>query len=159
MMKRLHRFIGRDLADQALLLKALVLVIGVRLGLWLLPFRVLHRMLGWLSGKRSSPRPDAEAFSEKAAWAVTAAGRYVPGATKCLVHALAVQVLLKRRGIPADLRIGVVKDEAKGLQAHAWVESRGVVVVGESGMERYTPMTPARRERDPSEASRGEKDA
>jgi hypothetical protein len=81
------------------------------------------------------------ASAEKVVWAVTASSRYVPAAT-CLTQAFATQVLLSRRGLAARLRIGVVKGKDGRLQAHAWVESNGVVVIGGSGpdVERYKPL-------------------
>jgi hypothetical protein len=42
----------------------------------------------------------------------------------CLRQSLALWWLLRRRGIPAELRIGVRKDSGD-LQAHAWVEHAG----------------------------------
>jgi hypothetical protein len=46
-------------------------------------------------------------------------------------------------GYPATLHIGVAKVEAQGLEAHAWVECLGKVVVGEAGVERYGILTRA----------------
>lgn len=92
--------------------------------------------------KPNTREPKGEgAFAEKAAWAVMTSSRYVPAAT-CLTQAFATQVLLSRRGLPARLRIGVVKGKDGRLQAHAWVESNGVVVIGGSGpdVERYKPL-------------------
>lgn len=71
-------------------------------------------------------------------WAVATAARRIPAAT-CLTQALAAQYLLRRRGLEADLRIGVARAAGEPLEAHAWVESRGQVVVG--GVARpYTPL-------------------
>jgi hypothetical protein len=51
--------------------------------------------------------------------------------------------LLARSGHPAELRIGVVKTAAGGLQGHAWVESNGRVVVGNlPDLSSYTPFPP-----------------
>lgn len=55
--------------------------------------------------------------------------RYVPRAT-CLTQALTAQILLKRYGHPAELKIGVARGKAGELQAHAWVTSDGVVIIG-----------------------------
>ena len=56
--------------------------------------------------------------------------RYVPAAT-CLTQALATRVLLSRLGQPAHLRIGVAKSKKGQLQAHAWVESQGKIIIGD----------------------------
>ncbi len=55
----------------------------------------------------------------------------VPAAT-CLTQALTAQTVLSRRGHDSRLRIGVAKDTQGNLEAHAWVECDGTVVVGES---------------------------
>jgi len=69
------------------------------------------------------------------------AQRVVPGAT-CLPQALAAEALLKRGGLPADLRIGVMKGASGKLLAHAWVESDGRIVVGDlpGGVDVYTRL-------------------
>jgi hypothetical protein len=77
---------------------------------------------------------------EKIAWAVAVASRYVPAAT-CLTQALAGQILLAQHGEPALLQIGVAKNEAGKLEAHAWVESRGRIIIGDSEeLFRYTRL-------------------
>lgn len=60
-----------------------------------------------------------------------AAARHIPFETNCLEQSLALWWLLRRRGYPADLRIGVRKDTGR-FEAHAWVEANGVVL-SESG--------------------------
>jgi hypothetical protein len=112
----------------------------VRLGLWILRFKLLRRLLSrWIDRPQSETRAES-AVLEKIAWAVTAASRIVPGARTCLVQALAAQVMLVKRGYPARFRLGVAKDKNKDLQAHAWVESDGVVVIGGADIERYNPL-------------------
>jgi len=49
-------------------------------------------------------------------------------------------MLLARRGYPALVYIGVVRDDSDELQAHAWVKSEGEVVIGGLELERYTPL-------------------
>jgi Transglutaminase-like superfamily len=46
-----------------------------------------------------------------------------PGRSKCLEQAIAAFVLLRRRGIPVDVRFGV---QPYPFFAHAWVELNGV---------------------------------
>lgn len=140
-MKRLYKFFRLSSTDRSLLVKAALTVGTIRMGLWGLPFRTLRRLVGSVTQK-SAGLPKADRASlDRIAWAVMVASRYVPAAT-CLTQALATQVLLGRRGYPACLRIGVEKGEGGQLQAHAWVESDGVVVIGgsEPELERYTPL-------------------
>ena len=148
-MKRLFKFFRLPATDRSLLVKAAFIVGAVRLGLWGLPFRTLRRLLARVAQQPAglhqacperSRRADRSSL-DRIAWAVTVASRYVPAAS-CLTQALATQVLLGRRGHPACLRIGVEKGEEGQLQAHAWVESDGMVVIGglEPELERYTPL-------------------
>ncbi|MGH9900718.1 MAG: lasso peptide biosynthesis B2 protein, partial [Pyrinomonadaceae bacterium] len=75
-------------------------------------------------------------------WAVNTSARYVPGAT-CLPRALATKVLLARSGHRASLCFGVAKDAGGRLEAHAWVESQGRIVVGAlKDLSRYTRLPP-----------------
>ena len=60
---------------------------------------------------------------------VDRAARFVPGAT-CLVRALAGAHLLAAAGQRAEVFIGV-RRRAGALEAHAWLESGGQVVLGE----------------------------
>jgi Transglutaminase-like superfamily len=56
-----------------------------------------------------------------------ATARSLPFACNCLDQSLALCWLLRRRGLPARLRIGARK-EGTLLQAHAWVESEGAAL-------------------------------
>ncbi len=59
----------------------------------------------------------------------------------CLIQAAVVQRLLWRKGHPSELRIGVRKEGGKHLEAHAWVESGGEVVVGARGRsDEHVPL-------------------
>jgi hypothetical protein len=52
-------------------------------------------------------------------------------------------MLLGRFGLPACLRIGVAKTKAGNLQAHAWVESEGKIVIGRiTNLSHYTMLSP-----------------
>jgi len=142
-MKRLRKFLDLPPTERRLLVRATLLLGAIRLGLGLLPFQTFRRLLTHVTyapiGLLNAERPSAD----RVAWAVTVAGRYMLGARACLTKALAVQVLLARHGQQAHLRLGVVRGEEGCLEAHAWVESDGRVVIGgsESELERYTPLT------------------
>ena len=58
-----------------------------------------------------------------------------------LTQALAVQFLLTLYSYPAVVHVGVTKEEGL-IQAHAWLESDGKVVIGESEVA-YVPLTRA----------------
>ncbi len=105
------------------------LIVAIRMGLFLLPFRVLVRLVDLIGGAVGRP-PDPRFDAELTVWAVEAVGRRLLGRNPCLTQALAVDYLFRRAGVPADLHIGVARQENGELKAHAWVESEGEVVIG-----------------------------
>jgi hypothetical protein len=113
-----------------LLVEALVLIAAVRIALRMVRFTTVRSALDrWAAPRRTGGKSGAPVAADEIAWAVTAAGRRVPGTT-CLVEALAAHTLLRRHRQPALLRIGVRQRDALALDAHAWVECDGRVVVG-----------------------------
>ena len=131
---RLRRFASLDLGEKLLLLRALFLVSAVRLGLFLLPFRILQRFTKRGSGKSSAVRSAA-----KCVWAVRAVSRYVPGAT-CLTQALAAQALLAQSGYGSRIEFGVRNDEHSGFLAHAWLVCGEQIVIGGAQANGYFPL-------------------
>jgi hypothetical protein len=138
MMAKLDKFFLMPQAERRLFLKAGFLLVVMRLGLWLLPFLSLMRLAGRL-GRTQNVRQTNPRFSEKIVWAVNAASPYVPGGT-CLTRALVAQIMLKNSGFPADLRIGVAKDENGRFQSHAWIVNNGRVIIGGPEHENYVPF-------------------
>ena len=140
-MKRVRQFAGLSPPERWLLLRAAVLVAGVRLALWTMPFRWVRFVLGTKMGAGPAVSPSLEAIRvTRLAWAVQAAARRVPGAS-CLTQALALQYLLAQTGERAEVHIGVAKDSARGFEAHAWLEHRGAILVGDNGeLKRYAPI-------------------
>lgn len=146
-MKRLRKFLHLPPSDRRLLVSTAVLLGAIRLGLRLLPFRTLQRVLTRLEqAPTASPRHTNRSSVDRLAWAVTVASRYVPKAT-CLTQALAAQTLLGRRGHLSRLHVGVAKGEEGRLKAHAWLESQGRVIVGGGELSRYTLLPNMERER------------
>ena len=140
------RFLRRPSGEKRLLLKTVIVLCVVRLALWLIPFRMLRRLLQ--RGKRRAVAPDRpETLSvDRIAWAVRLCSRCLPAFT-CLTQALAAQLLLKHTGHQAHLRIGVAKGKDGRLEAHAWVESDGRIVVGDmTGLSRFTVLSSHREE-------------
>lgn len=129
-------------ADRRLLAEAGRLLVVTRIGLWLLPYPTLRRTL---DRAHPSGREPPREFPNRVSWAVTAVARRLPGMT-CLVQSLTAHALLRRRGYRADLRIGVqerASSAARPLEAHAWVECEGCVVVGKvRNLADYTVLTP-----------------
>ena len=155
-MSGARKFLNLPSDDKLLLVEAGLLVVFVRLGLWLLPFRVMRRVsqglgtwglgLGARGAKSGAARRPVLA-PERIAWAVSVVSHYIPCAT-CLTLALACQALLGRRGYPAQLRIGVARCAHGRMQAHAWVEVDGRAIIGDDqNLARYAVLPPIDRAR------------
>ena len=138
-MRRLRKLVAITSSDRQILVSAILLLGSVRLGLWLLPFQTLRRFLAGMT-QTTSKLQKSDQSVDKIIWAVRVASRYLPGRVKCLARALTTQVLLERHGYPAQLQIGFAKGD-QGLEAHAWVESQGRIVIGGlKDIERYTTL-------------------
>jgi hypothetical protein len=135
----LRKFLRLSAGDRSLLLHSVLLVGAARLALWVLPFNVVRRLLS----RRARRSPVPSATTERIGWAISVATRFVPNGN-CLPQALAAESLLTRSGHPVELRIGVAKTDQGRLEAHAWVESGGRLIVGDltQGLDTYTPLPP-----------------
>jgi hypothetical protein len=135
-MRLLFKFLKFDAGDRHLLIMTLILLAAMRLGLWLLPFRTLLKLLPRISGSQVTQQVSVGKIS----WAVKTVSRYIPG-VKCLARALTTQVLMNRNGHSCELRIGVAKGEKGILEAHAWIEHEGLIVMGYlADLSRFMPL-------------------
>ncbi len=118
--------------ERRLLAEAASLLLVTGAALRVCPFPWLRKGLALYTRLRAGRLP-----ADRVAWAVSAAARRLPGwFSGCLPQALAAETLLARHGYRPQLRIGVRPSgrapEARRsrLEAHAWVELRGAVLVG-----------------------------
>jgi hypothetical protein len=136
-MRRIRKFLSLSFRERILLIKVANLVLMIRLGLSMLPFSTLRKLVAKGAKRRLGSDQEDRPSLDQLVWSVKAVSHYVPKAT-CLTQALAIQVLLLRRGYPARLEIGVMKGEEGQLQAHAWVESNGGGLNGGIEVKQYT---------------------
>jgi len=121
--RRLRNFLELSAADRVLLLKLWLLLPLVAVLLRLLDYpRTLRLLSRWLpAAPLQNESPEASLpYALRLGRLTRIAGRYVPTNGSCLRQSLLVWWLLRRKGLPAELRIGVSKQE--GFSAHAWVE-------------------------------------
>jgi len=135
---RVARFRSLAPSDRSLFLVALAAIVSARVGLWVTSFGRLRRSVERMAPPHGSPDP-TPGEADRIGWAIGSAARFVPDAT-CLPQALAAEAMLRRRGHPADLRLGVTRDR-DGVEAHAWVESYGRVIVGDGDLDRFEPLS------------------
>ncbi len=146
-MKQLRKFLHLTRGERRLLLRAVVLLLAIRLGLWMLSFQNLRGILERLKQQTTAFHTADSSLPDRIAWAVAVASHYVPGTSTCLAQALAAQVLLRAEGYPAHLTLGVAGGKETPLEAHAWVESQGKIVVGGAAHERYHVLSTLDEER------------
>lgn len=130
-LKRLSSLARLPAREQWFALRALGTMAAIRLALWLLPFGKLRALVDRVATAAPAPQalPDP-VVAGAVRRAVNRAARTIPGSV-CLAQALTAELLLRRDGQPARVSIGVALD-GKPLAAHAWVESAGVLVTGDS---------------------------
>lgn len=67
--------------------------------------------------------------------------RRSPWRTKCFEQALSARMMLRRRGIKSIVHFGVRKsipNQKEALEAHAWLISSGVIVIGGENNNTFT---------------------
>ena len=95
-------------------------------------------------------RLDANLAARRLARAVERASARLPGQSQCLPRAMALQWLLRRRGLGGSLLIGVLAGSSRGSidDLHAWVVRRGEILIGASDDAHHPVLclrAPARR--------------
>lgn len=128
-MKKLLNFFRLPLAEKILLAESLILVLSIGLSLRLVPFRFFKNTFSKrLREKESHNQIDWKQIN-LIVRSVRSVSRAFPFAS-CLPQALAAMFLIKLKGQQTELKIGVVKAEDKSLKAHAWLETKGRIIIG-----------------------------
>ena len=137
-----RKFARLSLREQLLLSEALLFLGLARLGTRLVPFRWLARFLGRARAESPAELNAADAARVKQIrWAVVTLSRHTFWECACLVQAIAAQLMLKRRGIPSTLYLGVAKNDEQNLIAHAWVRSGRAILTGASSHQQFTVVS------------------
>ena len=63
--------------------------------------------------------------------------KQVPFRALCFEQGLALQRMLRRRGVDARLHYGIGKNEANRIEAHVWINVGDRVVIGEQGLGQF----------------------
>lgn len=126
--------------EKGLILKSLLLVAVIRVLLWLLPVRFLQRLFTWNCGENPNGAESDWGEITRIVRSVRSVSRFIPHAT-CLTQALAASLLMRSIGQDSELKIGVTKDDASRLRAHAWLEKDGQIILGElPDQGRFVPL-------------------
>lgn len=142
MFHTVRRFSQLSTPARRALVAASALLVVVRFSLVMSTFARVRRLLTCLGRRRWGLFDDATASVDRVAWAVSVAGRRLPGASPCLPRALVAHTMLRTGGHDPTLHIGVAKSEAT-VEAHSWVTVAGDVVVGDlSDLDRFETLDP-----------------
>jgi transglutaminase superfamily protein len=138
--RRLHRFLRLPADDRRMIAQAVWLYAAIATAQSLAPFRFLDRWVGTGAKRQGFARTCDDAVVARVVRAVSAGGFLFPRAS-CLTRAYVAHRLFTRRGCAVSLRIGARRTAEGRLEAHAWVEHRGRVVVGDvADVASYRPF-------------------
>ena len=112
---------------RGLLLRALILLLGFKVALRIIPFAKLRK---WIPKCAQTSSGTQQYTAEQIAYAVKAVGQYVWPDRACLPEALTAYVLLRQQGYAPQLQIGVRQLAHNKIIGHAWVELNQSVLVG-----------------------------
>lgn len=117
------------------LLPLTVAVLQVRF----LPFaRLAARLREPLSAASGQSRENEIRTAQAVGRAIRRAAERLPFAAVCLPQALAAHALLRRRGIPGTLHLGVRRTEDGTLPAHAWLSCHSTPILGHEEIDTFT---------------------
>lgn len=117
---------------RGMLVEAVAALAAASAAIRLLPFKQAVRL-----GSRPLASKRATDQTDDACWAIEAAARRVPWRAVCIQKGVALQWMLRRRGVDARLHYGVARDQAGGIEAHVWVAAGDRVVIGGDEAERF----------------------
>jgi hypothetical protein len=134
-----RRFAHLGASDRAIALRAASLLLLTSVSLRIVGFRrwksFLDRRLPAINPS-VAPQQELLAQARHLAALHSSAARHLFFSTNCLQQALSLYVLLRRSGIPAELRFGARKDAAS-LEAHAWLVCLGFPLNEDQGQHRH----------------------
>lgn len=118
--------------------EALFLILFFRIGMFIIPFRFIIPFLN-KPGKEKKGNVQFQLVEIK--WVLQAVKRKLPLVTNCWSLGAAGMILLKKRGIPSELYLGVLKLPSGEMKAHAWLKQGDLVVSGGKNHRMYAVVT------------------
>ena len=134
----MRRFFKLSWKIQLLLIGSFCLMGIVRLTILVLPFRYITPLMGKQmieSPKGINPKLLDKAV--KVGWAINKMSSFTPWESKCLVRAFTAQIILQMLRIPSTLYLGLARDDAKQLLAHAWLRCGRLTITGAKECESF----------------------
>ncbi len=126
-MKRLGKYLALKPRVQLRLLYVVFLQGVTRFLLTVLPFKTFRKVYG-----RGKKEESSDVRAEEMVYAVRTTGRVLK--TTCLVQALVLKHLVN------DSRVVIGVIGGQSFEAHAWVERKGEVILGEAQHALFSPI-------------------
>jgi hypothetical protein len=143
-------------SEKSLALESLVMLAAARLFVTATPSRSLVSRIGGVPAGElepaASPALAQQTGSPRVGRMIERVARITWWRSMCLEKALACKWMLRRRGIPSTMYVGMAKQN-ESFAAHAWLVAEGQIVTG-GGTVAYVPLA-AFREPQKSGAGNG----
>jgi Transglutaminase-like superfamily len=143
-MKKIQKFLYLEPNERYLLVETFLLLNLIRISFLVVKFPTLKRLLNKISQFNSEQNIYSDVLIDKIVWRVEVSTHLSPGGAKCLVRALVVNTMMERAGFNPTLQIGVNDNPSNNFQAHAWVEYKGRIIIGDlPDLEKYSVLLPS----------------
>lgn len=126
------RWMRLDWRRRRLLVEAMVAVAAASAAVRFVRFNRAVRL-----GARRVGAANTRDVSAEVSWAVETVARKLPWRAVCFQQGLAVQWMLRRRGIDAMLHYGIALDSEGQLKSHVWVAAGDSVIIGGAEAPRF----------------------
>ena len=142
-MSRLRKALALSASDWLLIAQAWMWFRAVEVGLRCLSLQKMLRIIQ--RSRKPQPGPTRErelcrALPERMSYCVGMAARLHLHDPKCLNKALVLYTLLTRRDFEAQLLIGAAKATSGQLEAHAWLQCQGQILLGQPAPGHYSTL-------------------
>lgn len=112
----------------------------IRIALWVCPFAWVHHFCTQGGDLLQSTQEADPALTASIVRAVRLVGTYLPKST-CLVEAYTLHFLLRQHKLYTEIHVGVKRQSATQITAHAWVEYNQQILLGElPNLDQYIPL-------------------
>jgi hypothetical protein len=139
-MGRLLKFWSLPGREKYCFCEAGILLLLSNLSIKTIPFRQIYRFLHANRNNRTRVVLDSAKNFELVMLSLSRAANLLPWKSQCLSRSLAAFVMLRRRGIPAVIFVGVKSLEDSSLLAHAWVHTGREVIDENSENSTFTAL-------------------
>lgn len=140
MIRHARRYFALPRDERRMTVEAALALTVVSAALKALPFAMAMRVFGLREGNPALKRAADPAQTRKIGRAVARAARRLPFKPVCLPQAVAAALMLRRRGLAAEVRFGVAKRDG-AVAAHAWSLCGDAPATGAEGAADFAPIT------------------